>query len=128
MIQNVVNESYLAQSSTDHFLEEVYELVGDGRNKQKTDKAPITEVLRVLNAAGFKGNSAQSKRELSRWVAQHGIKKISRARFYGQRRTCYDGLRYLGNRCDQCGSPEILTPLTFGGVNRELCCTPCGGV
>lgn len=113
-IQTAVNRAYTTKTATSDILDDLYMVTHD-----PDDKAPVTEVRKVLQADGYRGGSSQAKREIDRWMTLNNIKRIKRYRFFKSRNTCFVGIKYKGERCEECGKPEILGELARchgGGV------------
>lgn len=128
-IQTAINLAYTTQTATSDILDDLYMIT-----HHPNDKAPVTEVQKVLRADGFSGGSAQAKREIDRWMTLNHIRRGKRGtRFYGKQKSCYVGIRYKGERCQQCGQPESLGELSIrmlprGGETIALMiCFKCRG-
>lgn len=117
-IQTEINKAYTTQTASSDLLDDLYMITHD-----KDDKAPITEVLKVLQVDGFRGTSSQAKREIERWMTLNNIKKSKRSRFYGARKSCYIGIKIKDERCEICGKPKKLGGLlTMQGVRTCFDC------
>ena len=112
-IQEAINAQFQTTSAAGDLFEDLYEITHDPK-----DKAPVTEIAKVLKADGYQGNSATLKREIDRIMSLNNIKKSGRgARFYGKKKTCYIGIKYKAPRCTSCGIPALISM----GMAVNLC-------